>query len=107
MSKFKKGESGNKNGRPKGAENKEKKELRKSLQTFLDGNLDKFHDELRGLKGIQFIDRYIALLEYCTPKLNRTDLTNDGEKFDTNISTDELITELKQFAKKLGSEEIK
>ena len=98
---FKKGQSGNKDGRPKGAENKEKKALRESLQAFLDDNISKFNTELRALKGAQFIDRYIALLEYCTPKLNRTDLTNDGESFDFNINTDELINELRQISSEL------
>lgn len=101
MAKFEKGNTKGK-GRPKGVENKEKKELRMALQSFLDDNIDKFHEELRTLEGSQFIDRYIALLEYCTPKLNRTDLTNDGEKFDYNINTDDLINELKSIGQALN-----
>lgn len=90
------------NGRPKGSENKEKKELRKALTKLAEGGYSKFAKELAKLEGKDYIDRYISLLEYTTPKLNRTDHTNDGEKFDFNISDAELIDKLNEFARSIA-----
>ena len=72
--KFEKGKSGNVSGRPKGAENKETKKLRQFLGDLLEDNQDKFNEELLKLSGFQFIQAFSGLLEYCTPKLNRTDM---------------------------------
>lgn len=72
-------------GRQKGVENKDKSELRKRIAKLLDDNYPKFVDAFGDLKGKELIDRFTLLIEYCTPKLNRTDLTNDGDKFDFSI----------------------
>ena len=93
---FKKGNKDG-HGRPKGAQNKEKKALRELLTTFLEENYDKFLTELFKLEGKEFSDRFIQLLEYATPKLNRTDLTNDGEKFDFNTNGHTAINKLNQI----------
>ena len=103
---FKKGQSGNEKGRPKGAENKERKALREAITLFIEDNYDRFKEELLKLRGREFVDRIISLLEYSTPKLNRTDLTNDGERFDFSIFSDaELINELKQLTKSISGKE--
>ena len=103
---FKKGQSGNKEGRPKGAVNKERKALREAITLFIEDNYDRFKEELLKLRGREFVDRIISLLEYSTPKLNRTDLTNDGERFDFSILSDaELINELKQLTKSISGKE--
>lgn len=87
-------------GRKKGAENKDKKVLRESLTKLVEGNYNKFEIELLKLEGKEFLDRFISILEYTTPKLNRTDITNDGEKFDFTVYSDaELINELKGITK--------
>jgi len=71
-------------GRPQGAENKEKKELRILITSYLEKNEDKFFKELNKLQSEKYIDRFLQLLEYGLGKLNRVDLTNDGERFDFN-----------------------
>lgn len=103
---LKKGVSGNPNGRPKGAINKDRKVLREALTEYVQGNSEKFYLELNKLTGKEFIDRFISLLEYTTPKLNRTDLTNDGEKFDFSVYSDaELINELRKLAESIPGKE--
>ena len=92
-----KGNTNNPNGRPKGSENKEKKALRELLTMFLEDNYDKFLKELYKLEGKEFSDRFIQLLEYATPKLNRTDLTNDGDKFDFNIDGSTALDRLNKL----------
>jgi len=90
-------------GRIKGSVNKERKELRILINTYLEINEDKFFQELNKLKSAQYIDRFLQLLEYGLGKLNRVDLTNDGDKFDfSRISDDELIGKLNEFTKFLN-----
>jgi hypothetical protein len=101
---FQKGICPNPNGRPKGAINKEKKALRELITAFLENNYHLLEKNLLLLEGKEFIDRMIALLEYATPKLNRTDLSNDGEKFDfSNYNDHELISELRKLSESLQS----
>ncbi len=61
----------NRNGRPEGAENSEKKELRGYLNYFLENNLSKLETEFNKLSGIQYVNMFTKLLEYSMPKLNR------------------------------------
>jgi len=97
---FKKGQSGNPVGRKEGVPNKDKQKLRESIAQLLDDNQEKFNREFFKLDGAAFIDRFINLLEYCTPKLNRTDLVSDDEKINCINFTDvELINKLNQFTK--------
>lgn len=87
-------------GRPRGSQNKERKELREAITRLLQDNYERFAEAILNLNDERLIDKFILLLEYATPKLNRTDLTNDGEKFDfTGTSDAELINELEQFTK--------
>ncbi len=71
---FKEGQSGNENGRPKGSANKETKQLREFLANVLDNNRDKFEDELNKLEGKDYINAVSNLMEYCTPKLQRSEI---------------------------------
>ena len=67
MTKFKKGESGNPNGRTKGSVNKAKKELAEFLKDFIDKNIEglqKSWDELEPKDQIYFLER---LFKYVIP----------------------------------------
>jgi hypothetical protein len=91
-------------GRKKGAQNKEKKALRESITALLEDNYELLKSDLLALTGKERLDRMISLLEYATPKLNRTDLSNDGEKFDfSNYNDTELINELRKLSKSLST----
>jgi len=77
---FKKGKSGNPNGRPVGAIDKDKRKIREIIDTVLDDNADRFQEELDKLKGPKFLDFYIKLLEYVVPKLQRQAIEIEPEK---------------------------
>jgi len=87
---FKKGMSGNPDGRPRGAKNRTTEELRQMLQSFLEGKLDEIDEIWRGLdpwQKVQFIDR---LLKHTLP----TPLHELEKLSDEQI--DILIQKLKQ-----------
>ena len=64
-------------GRKKGSENKETKKLRDWLGILMDDNFERFKKEMNKLTGKDYIIAYTQLLEYSTPKLNRTEFTGD------------------------------
>jgi hypothetical protein len=67
---FKKGISGNPNGRKAGSPNKITKEVRTALKDFIETNTDNLQvlfDELDAKQKLQF---YADLLPYVVPKLN-------------------------------------
>jgi hypothetical protein len=67
-------------GRPIGAENKEKKSLRESINAILEGGLEDFNStmaELRESNPKAYLDTYVKLIEYGLPKLRSVDTTID------------------------------
>lgn len=73
---FKKGNSGNPKGRPKGAKNKELKSLRERIDLILDNQFDTIVEDLSKLKPVDRIKAILTLLEYSTPKLQRVEATH-------------------------------
>lgn len=71
---FEKGKSGNPEGRPKGAANKETKTLRERLNSLLDANFEQLQDDLKSLTAKERIEAYTKLLEYCLPRLGKTEI---------------------------------
>jgi hypothetical protein len=66
------------NGRPKGAENKEKKTLRESISSILEAGIEDFNSsmaELRETNPKAYLDVYIKLIEYGLPKMRSVDTT--------------------------------
>ncbi len=67
-------------GRPKGAENKEKKQLRESINAILEGGIEDFNSTMAILKETNpkaYLDTYVKLIEYGLPKLRSVDTTID------------------------------
>ena len=65
-------------GRPKGAENKEKKTLRESINSILEAGIEDFNSsmaELRETNPKAYLDVYIKLIEYGLPKMRSVDTT--------------------------------
>lgn len=93
MAKFKQGESGNKKGRPVGAENKLTGELRDRIKTFLDGNFETIEKDFKGLdpeKRVVLFERY---LKFVLPQLQATDVSLNIEKM-TDAELDLIINRL-------------
>lgn len=85
---WKRGQSGNPAGRPRGSLTKKTVILKVFTETVLSGGRKKFQRELRKLKGKQYIDVYLAMLEFGIPKIMRSE--------NTNINLEAKANEIKQ-----------
>lgn len=103
---FQPGESGNPNGRPKGAKNKKTEAIRLAYQKLTEDNLEnmtRWLSQIAADDPAKAMDMMLRLSEYIIPKLARTELTgNDGDDLFKNIKfefgpdindTDERIEE--------------
>lgn len=68
---FKKGQSGNINGRPKGSINKNKALIENFIDIQIDKNLVKFNEELNKLNGREFIEVFLKLAKIMTHENTR------------------------------------
>ena len=80
---FQKGQSGNPNGRPKGAQNGELRRIRLWIDKFLDDNTELFQSDLMALESEERLRIILGLMEYSVPKLQRTELQAE---MDHNLS---------------------
>lgn len=75
------GISGNPTGRPKGRANKATTAARETIASALAGaNAEKLAAQLETLMGKDYIDAYVKLAEFVTPKLQRTALSPEQER---------------------------
>ena len=65
---FKKGKSGNPNGRPRGSKNKATNELREWVERFINDNLDTIANDIKELEPNDRVKFFLALLNYTLPK---------------------------------------
>lgn len=79
MAQFKKGQSGNPNGKPKGAISEKTKFWNELKEFMANEGAEKFKTELMKLEGSAFVTAFNNSLEYFQPKLNRTTLENDKD----------------------------
>jgi len=74
---FKKGQSGNKKGRPEGAVNKKTAQWEAFAEYCVNGGLKRFEQELNSLEGKDYVNSFLNLLEYHKPKLQRTEVKHE------------------------------
>lgn len=64
--------------RPLGSKNLRTEEWEMFREHCMTGGLQKFKDELAKLKGRDYVESFLKLLEYHKPKLARQELVGDG-----------------------------
>lgn len=74
---FEKGKSGNPNGRKPGTPNRVTGDLRQRIQQLLDDQFNQLQEDFKTLDPKERINAFIRLLEYTTPKLQRSETTID------------------------------
>lgn len=94
MTKFKKGESGNIKGRPKGAKNKKTVLWDDLGEWILKEGSTKFVEEMEKLNGKDYIKAYTSVLGYFKPKLKALDHTTKGGKIKPQQITGIIIQEI-------------
>lgn len=76
---YKKGQSGNPNGRPKGAKNRSTDEIRQFIQMVVDKNLTRLEEDLDNMNPAtrwMVIDK---VAKYFMPTLTKNDNTNNNQ----------------------------
>ena len=94
---FIKGQSGNINGKPKGAVNKVTMQLRETIGKFLTSNFHEVEKSFKELDPEKKAKVYTDLLSYGLPKLTASALSVRFEDL-TDEQLDELIRKLKRDA---------
>ena len=77
---FKKGISGNPEGRPKGTPNKTSTEIKQTLNDILCNEIEAIPERLNQLSDKDRLDIVIKLLPYILPKQKEMEITNDITK---------------------------
>jgi len=100
--KYKKGETGNPNGRPKGAENITTKVGKELLIEVIEGQMQNVQAALEKLLKEDtkaYLDVLTKYMKFVIPE--KTDLSNNGKSFDNN---NETIVTFRNFSKNAEDE---
>ena len=77
---FKKGESGNKSGRPAGAKDKTQTEIKQAYQSLIEGNLSNIENwlnEVAAKDPAKALDFMLRLSDFILPKMKAMELKTD------------------------------
>jgi len=92
-------------GKKKGTENKTTKEIKEAYAMLITKNIPnlvKWLDKIAETDPAKAIYILSDLSEYVIPKLARTDITNDGEKFEFGLNDDQLIKKASDIINRSG-----
>lgn len=92
---FKKGQSGNRTGRPVGTTNRSTNNLRDWITEFLEENKERLKQDWLQLEPKDRILLFEKLLKYSLPTLQATTISTEFESM-TDTDLDRIITELKR-----------
>ena len=93
---FEKGNSGNPDGRPKGTNNKLTKQLRETINDFLETNFESVIQDFEKLTPKERLKFYCELLQYGLPKLQAVQMETEFEK----LSDEQLNYIINELMKK-------
>lgn len=71
---FKKGQSGNKAGRPRGSRNAVTQEIREAFAEIVHGNIDRIHNDIKHMSGRDRVKFIIEFAKFVVPTLKATEL---------------------------------
>jgi hypothetical protein len=79
---YKKGQSGNPSGRPRGSKNKATAELKDRVKMIIEDNIDTLAEKLEELEPKDYVKAVIALLAFSLPKQQsvKADVTASREQ---------------------------
>lgn len=77
---FRKGQSGNPNGRPKGTKSKKSRQWAQLGDAIVGRHTERFNNLLDQLSDEDFSEMYLKILEYFQPKIQRTEVEDLTEK---------------------------
>ena len=78
-----KGQTGNRNGRPKGVPNKTTKELRNTFQSLLEANITTIQADLDRLDAKDRLSVILKLANFCLPTLQSQDISHTENDYKT------------------------
>lgn len=71
----KKGQTGNKNGRPKGSPNKSTAEIKEAVKQLVSKNIDQLDEDLKKLPAKDRLAMIEKLLKYVIPQQQKMEIT--------------------------------
>jgi len=104
MAKWMKGQSGNINGRPKGAKNKYTGETRLKMEKFIYQEFDQIVEEYRSMKVRDKVEFFLRVANFVLPKLRAIEVHEVPEIEELlSMSPDQLQEELIRIETELNN----
>ena len=107
---FKKGKSGNPNGRPAGKQNKATVDLRGKVNKLVTDNFEQLQADLAELEPRDRVKFYIDLLQYSLPKLQSTHATiedNDAQPLNIVAQSQAQADHIKEMIEEFKERDVK